>query len=309
MITVLLNPAAGVTKTGERLARVTELFAAAGADARIVMLPSGAHAADAAREAAAAGACAIVAGGGDGTVSAVASVVAGTNAALGVLPLGTLNHFAKDAGIPMDLEAAVATVLAGHIKAVDTGEVNGRTFLNNASIGIYPDIVVERERLRQLGRWKWTALAIATLRILRRYRRLVVRVAAGDGVEHARTAFVFVGNNEYQVDGLSLGARTRLDGGRLFAYLAPRVHTRELPTLLALALAGRARERQALESIEATALHVATPGLRRLRVALDGEVIVMRAPLQFRVRPGALRVIAPQADDKEQPARKSEVRS
>ena len=273
------------------------------------MLRSPAHAPAATREAIAAGATTIVAGGGDGTVSAIASELAGTTTPLGVLPLGTLNHFAKDLHIPQALDAAVATIAAGRIAAVDIGEVNGRTFVNNASIGIYPDIVVERERLRQLGRWKWTALAIATLRILRRYRRLVVRLAAGDGVEHARTAFVFVGNNEYQVDGLSLGARTRLDGGRLFAYLAPRVHTRELPTLLALALAGRARERQALESIEATALHVATPGLRRLRVALDGEVIVMRAPLQFRVRPGALRVIAPQADDKEQPARKSEVRS
>jgi len=311
VITVLLNPAAGVTKTGERLARVTELFAAAGADARIVMLPSGAHAADAAREAAAAGACAIVAGGGDGTVSAVASVVAGTNTALGVLPLGTLNHFAKDAGIPMDLEAAVATVLAGHIKAVDTGEVNGRTFLNNASIGIYPDIVVERERLRQLGHRKWIAFALASARILRRYRRLVVGLAtprpgsgqaprqgsgqAGDASERSRTAFLFVGNNEYHVDGLSLGARDRLDGGRLFAYLAPRVHTRELPKLLALALAGRVRERQGLESVAAEHLQVVTPGRRRLRVAVDGEVMVMRLPLVFRARPASLRVIVPGA--------------
>jgi len=267
------------------------------------MLPSGAHAPGAAREAAASGACAIVAGGGDGTVSAVASVVAGTNTALGVLPLGTLNHFARDSGIPMDLESAVATIAAGHIKTVDSGEVNGRTFVNNASIGIYPDIVVERERLRQLGHRKWIAFALASGRILRRYRRLVVRLAAprqgsgqaGDASERARTAFLFVGNNEYHVDGLSLGARDRLDGGRLFAYFAPRVHTRELPKLLALALAGRVRERQVLESVAAGQLHVVTPGRRRLRVAVDGEVIVMRMPLLFRARPASLRVIVPGA--------------
>jgi diacylglycerol kinase family enzyme len=296
-------------KTEEQRARVSELFAAAGVDARIVMLTSGAHAADAARDAAAAGACAIVAGGGDGTVNAVASVVAGTATALGVLPLGTLNHFAKDAGIPLDLEPAVATIIAGHIKKMDTGDVNGRTFVNNASIGIYPDIVVERERLRQLGYRKWIAFALASARHLRRYRRLVVRLAtprpgsgqaprpgseqAGDGSDRARTAFLFVGNNEYQVDGLSLGARDRLDGGRLFAYLAPRVHTRELPKLFALALTGRARERQALESFAAEELDVATPGRRRLRVAVDGEVIVMRVPLRFRARPASLRVIVP----------------
>ena len=282
---------------------MTELFAAADADAQVVLLPSGAHAPDAAREAHAAGACAIVAGGGDGTVNAVASVVAGTGTALGVLPLGTLNHFARDAGIPLDLEAAVATVVAGHIRAVDTGEVNGRTFVNNASIGIYPDIVVERERLRQLGHRKWIAFMLASARILRRYRRLVVRLAAprqgsgqaADASDRARTALLFVGNNEYHVDGLSLGARDRLDGGRLFAYLAPRVHTRELPKLLALALAGRARTRQQLESIAAEELDVATPGRRRLRVAVDGEVLVMRVPLHFRARPASLRVIVPAA--------------
>jgi diacylglycerol kinase family enzyme len=277
------------------------LFAAAGVEAQIVLLPSGAPAAAAARKAADAGACAIVAGGGDGTVSAVASVVVGTDRALGVLPLGTLNHFAKDAGIPLDLEAAVATIVAGHTKRVDTGEVNGQTFVNNASIGIYPDIVVERERLRQLGHRKWIALAIASARILRRYRRLVVRLAAprqgsgqaGDTTDRARTAFVFVGNNEYQVDGLSLGARDRLDGGQLFAYFAPRVHTRELPKLLALALAGRAREQNALESIAATELHVGTPGRRRLRVGVDGEVMLMRVPLHFFARPASLRVLVP----------------
>jgi diacylglycerol kinase family enzyme len=293
MITVLLNPAAGLTQTDDRFALVTQLFNAAGADAHIVRLQFGAQAPDATRSAIADGASAVVAGGGDGTVSSVASVLVGGNTPLGVLPLGTLNHFAKDAGIPQDLGDAVATVVAAHVTSVDVGEVNGRTFVNNSSIGVYPDIVVERETLRKQGYRKWIAFALATARILRRYRGLVVRVTADEATERARTAFVFIGNNEYEVDGLNLGARARLDGGQLVAYLAPRVHARDLPGLLALALAGRAKEGHALESFAATQLHIHTPGRRRLRVALDGEVTVMTRPLRYRTRPRSLRVIVP----------------
>jgi diacylglycerol kinase family enzyme len=273
---------------------VTQLFDAAGAETQIVVLASPSDTADAARRAVASGATAVVAGGGDGTVSSVASVLAGSPTPLGVLPLGTLNHFSKDAGIPQDLEAAVATVVAGHVTGVDVAEVNGVMFVNNASIGIYPDIVVEREQLRRQGYRKWTAFALATATILRRYRGLVVRLTADDATEHARTTFLFVGNNEYQVDGLNLGARARLDGGRLFAYFAPRVHARDLPKLLALALAGRAKKEHALESFSAANLHVETPRRRRLRVALDGEVIVLKRPLLFRTRPRSLRVIVPE---------------
>ena len=293
MIAVLLNPAAGVTETQDRFARVAQLFEAAGADAQIVQLQSGTEVPDAARSALSNGAAAVVAGGGDGTVSSVASILVGSNTPLGVLPLGTLNHFAKDAGIPQDLEGAVATVVAAHVTSVDVGEVNGRTFINNSSIGVYPDIVTERERLRTQGHRKWLAFALATGRIVRRYRGLIVRITAHDATARARTAFLFVGNNKYQIDGFNLGARARLDGGQLVAYLAPRVHARDLPKLLALALAGRAKHDHALESFAVTELHVDTPGRRRLRVALDGEVIVMTRPLRYRTRPRSLRVIVP----------------
>ena len=188
MIVVLLNPSSGVTATEDRPARVARLFDAAGADARIVELRSGAEASDAARSAIAHGAAAVVAGGGDGTVSSVASVLVDGTTPLGVLPLGTLNHFAKDAGIPLDLEAAVATVVAAHVTSVDVGEVNGRTFINNSSIGVYPDIVTEREKLRTQGYRKWLAFVVATARILRRYRGLVVRITADDASARVRSA-------------------------------------------------------------------------------------------------------------------------
>lgn len=105
----------------------------------------------------------VVAGGGDGTISTVASVLAGTDAVLGVLPLGTLNHFAKDLGLPLDLNEAVATIIEGHVAQVDIGELNGRTFINNSSLGLYPKLVSHRDAHQRLGRSKWWAFFRAML--------------------------------------------------------------------------------------------------------------------------------------------------
>ena len=292
MITVLLNPWAGTAGPSELPSRLTELFQAARLRARIVSPPTAAATVDTARAAAASGADVVVAAGGDGTVSSVASALAGSATPLGVLPLGTLNHFAKDAGIPLDLARAVQVIVERHVTRVDVGEVNGRTFVNNSSIGVYPDIVVQRDELRRQGHRKWTAFALATARTLRRYRGVTVRITADGSTETARTPFLFIGNNEYHVDGIRLGGRDRLDAGRLFAYLAPRLRSRDLPKLLALALFGRARAHEGLECFAAVELHVATRR-GRLRVALDGEVALMKTPLHYRVRPQALGVIVP----------------
>ena len=185
-------------------------------------------------------------GGGDGTVSAVAAALAGTSTPLGVLPLGTLNHFAKDAGIPLDLRKAVQTVAARHSKRVDVGRVNDRIFINNSSIGVYPSFVESRERLRPQGHSKWAALALATADVLRRESEVTIRLEGDARGFCTRTPFVFVGNNEYLAEGLKLGARTRLDAGRLYAYFAPPVRTRHLPRLFAQALFGLARREHAL---------------------------------------------------------------
>jgi YegS/Rv2252/BmrU family lipid kinase len=293
VISVILNTAAGRKQNGDMQARVTELFAAAGIPVRIVSLGSAADAADVARGAAAAGDDAVVAAGGDGTISTVASALAGSDMPLGVLPLGTLNHFARDAGIPLDLDKAVTAIAARRTIRVDVGEVNQRTFLNNSSIGIYPDIVMQRESLRRQGYWKWAALAVASATILKNHRGVVVKITTDNSDQTSRTPFLLVGNNQYQTEGIHLGGRSRLNGGRLSAYLAPRVHPRELPRLFALALAGRATETHIFESFAARELRVETPEKRSLRVALDGEVVVMATPLHYRVWPLALRLIVP----------------
>jgi diacylglycerol kinase family enzyme len=291
VIIVILNTSSGSNRIEDLPDHLAGLFKAAGAPAHIVPLSAPAEAPAAARSAVDRGADVVVAAGGDGTVNSVASVLVGSNVPLGVIPRGTLNHFARDAGIPVDLQRAVDTVAHGRVTRVDVGEVNGRVFLNNSSIGIYPSIVVEREALRHQGYWKWTAFAVATVRILRHYRGVVVRITAGESTHTARTPFLFVGNNQYRVEGRHLGARDRLDSGRLFAYLAPRVHARDLPKLLGRALIGR--EHDTLESFAAVMLRVDTPERRRLRVATDGEVVVMSTPLNYRVRPSALGVIVP----------------
>lgn len=295
VITILLNAKAGAGRGRELRAELAALFDAAKVQVHIVSPLSAAAAADAARAAVASGAAAVVAIGGDGTISGIAAALVGSDTALGVIPAGTLNHFAKDLGIPLDLPGAVSTIAAGHVTTVDVGAVNDRIFVNNSSIGIYPDIVLARDELRREGHRKWVAMLVATTKILRRYRGVAVRITGGTTTQSVRTPFLFIGNNEYQVGGPGLGARSSLAGGRLFAYLAPRLRPRDLPKLLAWALLGRAAAHGALESFAEPEFHVETPRHRRLRVALDGEVTHLDAPLRYRVLPRALKVIVPAA--------------
>jgi YegS/Rv2252/BmrU family lipid kinase len=292
-IAVILNVSAGTAHGHPQIEKaLRDLFQASGRDARIVVLQPGQDAKDAARDASRR-ASIVVAGGGDGTVSSVAAGIVDSPAALGVLPLGTLNHFARDLHIPDDLGQAVAIVAAGYVARVDVGRCNDRLFVNNSSIGVYPDIVEEREVLRREGHRKWPAMAIATLRVLRRYRGVTVHVDADGRQMTWRTPFVFVGNNEYATDGLRLGARARIDRGRLFVYLAPRARSRDLPILLVKALAGRVRHSATFEVVPATELTIVTRASRRIRVAIDGEVATMTTPLRYRTCPQALNVVMP----------------
>lgn len=291
-IVVIVN-ARGGTATKGIDTQLADLFRAAGRDVEIISLAAGESPIDAARSASAR-ASIVVAGGGDGTVSGVATGLFGSPAALGVLPLGTLNHFAKNLRLPHDLREAVAVVAAGHIGHVDVGQVNDRVFVNNSSIGIYPGIVEAREELRRQGYRKWPAMAIATLRVLRRYRGVTVSIMVDGRRRTWRTPFVFVGNNEYAIDGIRLGARARLDEGKLFVYLTPRLRARQLPVLLVKALLGRARRSGDFEIVPATELWIDVSKARHLRVAVDGELMRMRTPLHYRMCPKALPVVLPQ---------------
>jgi YegS/Rv2252/BmrU family lipid kinase len=277
--------------------RIVELFRMHGDEPHIVQPNDGDDIAAAAREAAAGSGQIVVAAGGDGTVSAVAAALAGTDKVLGVLPVGTLNHFAKDLRIPLDLEAAVRTIKEGTVAAVDVGEVNSRIFINNSSLGLYPQIVSRREAQQQrLARGKWPAFFWATIQALRRFPFLDLRIAFEGQEIFRRTAFLFVGNNEYEIAGFNLGSRACVNAGKLGLYLTHRTGRLGLFRLAFHALFGRVDQAKDFDVFRVTEARIETRR-RRLLVALDGEVEKMETPLHYRIRPAALRVLVPRGTE------------
>ncbi|MBL0426185.1 diacylglycerol/lipid kinase family protein [Ramlibacter alkalitolerans] len=290
---VVVNARSGSGCGPERAEELTALFAQAGLEAEVVM----AHDADALRAALerahSQGTRLVVAGGGDGTQAAVAASLAGTDSVQGVLPLGTLNHFAKDLGIPPKLEDAVRTIAQGRVLQVDVGEVNGHVFINNSSLGLYPEIVRERELQRMhLGKSKWRALASATLRATQRPHGLAVRIASEAEDQVRRTPFVFIGNNRYTMEGLDIGARESLQGGELALYMARRRGRLALLQLALRALFKRLDQAEDFEMVTGEAFVIGTHEAR-IRVATDGEIAMLATPLHYRIRRGALRVMVP----------------
>ena len=290
-VTCILNAAAGSRHMAAARQQLEQLFAGHDALARILIVRSGNEVAHHARQAAGGGRP-VVAGGGDGTVNAVASALAGTGAVLGVLPLGTLNHFAKDLGIPLDLPGAVRTILSGRVRDVDVGYVNGQMFLNNSSLGMYPQLVRDREAEQGRGHSKWVALTIAAVAALRHPRPVRVRLRLdGAATLDRRTPLLFVGNNRYSMDGVRMGGRLRLDAGQLWVCMAPEAGYCRLLGLAVRALAGRLHPDE-LDARDATEFWVETRR-RRVEVAWDGEVTTMATPLHYRIQPRALRVMVP----------------
>lgn len=292
VLTCILNDKAGSNSAAEARALIGQVAAERGWDARVLISSGGTDLNSLAAEARAVSGL-VVAGGGDGTIAGVAAALVGTDTPLGVLPMGTFNHFAKDLGIPLELEKAVQTLFTGKVVRVDVGEVNGRIFLNNSSIGFYPRIVQEREQ-RQ-GRSKWVAFAQAAARIIQQPHMLHVALDEAHSPRQSYdTPFVFIGNNRYALAGMAIGTRAILDGGKLWICAAPFAGRLTLIALALEVLLGLVRDGDlAAFETEQTDIHMHRD---HVQVATDGEVNVMRTPLHYRSRPGALRVVVPAAD-------------
>ena len=297
-IGVIVNRGAKRVRRGpeELAASLARLFEAHGADADIrIVDPNGLQAAceEVCRNV---GLEALVAVGGDGTVGCLAAQLIGRSIPLGVIAAGTLNHFARDAGIAEDPAEAVAVIARGHVRHIDAADVNGRVFLNNSSVGLYPMMVVERAAEGRLLRCsKRLAMGWASLKALRRFRadRLDLDID-GRRIE-IRTPLLFVGNNRYDLRLLSAGRRQRLDRHELCLY-APLVKTRlELLAVAARALFGLSTGKHFLSMTGIKELQVGAAG-RSARVAIDGETQIMALPLHYRTRPGAIRLIVPQEE-------------
>lgn len=235
----------------------------------------------------------VVVAGGDGTLGSAADALADSGVPLGILPMGTFNHFAKDLGIPIDLAAAAQVIVEGRTAAVDVAEVNGRTFVNNSSIGLYPVMVDLRDEIRSNRGWgKVRSVPLASWRVLRRFptRRLQIEV---DGQTwDRRSPFVFVGNNTYEVGPRGIGARTEISDGVLCCYVA-KAETRRRFVRLAIGAALRGPGRTPhLDAACAPEVTIDAHG-HRVLVAVDGEVDAIRGPLRYKSRPGALLVRVP----------------
>ena len=288
-VTVIVNRSSG--SAAAKTKDLAELLARAGFTDAPVEVEGGEIVAAATRAASAGRG--LVAAGGDGTVSTVAAVAVQTRATFGVIPLGTLNHFARDAGIPLDLDKAIATVAAGRTRPLDVGVMNDTIFVNNASLGLYPQLVWERQREQSRGRRKSIAFLVALARTLRRYRTVGVHMTVDNVVLVRRTPFVFIGNGEYRAEGVGLGTRASLNGGTLCVHLAPGVGRLEFLRLPLRALGGQLRTDAKFESFRACDIRIET-GYRRIDVALDGELHSYETPLHFSIRRAALNTFLPE---------------
>jgi diacylglycerol kinase family enzyme len=235
---------------------------------------------------------AIVVGGGDGTVNAAASVLAERSLPLGILPLGTFNHFARDLGLPLDLDSALDVIARGRTRRVDIGEVNGRVFVNNSSLGLYPQLVVEREHAQDRGLAKPLAAAIGLSRALWHLPSPWLRISAAGWESARRTPCLFVGNNFYAVEAPAVGRRADLDKGELCLYVVNRRSRLALLGLAIRAVMGRLDLTRDATLARLTEVEVSSPR-HRLRVAIDGESVRLPSPLRYRIRPRALEVLVP----------------
>jgi diacylglycerol kinase family enzyme len=235
----------------------------------------------------------LIVGGGDGTVAAAASALVGTSTLLGILPLGTLNHFARDLGIPSALEEAANLIAARTEKRVDVAEMNDRVFINNSAIGLYPLMVVDRDlQRRRLGRSKRLAMIVASLRTLVRFNHQRLTLTVNDQKAQIDTPLLFVGNNDYRIDLGAPGQRDSLEDGQLCVLVMRKKTRRGLIAASVRALLNRSRPDDMVRLDGVERLRVSS--LRsQLAVSLDGEVARVAPPLDYRIRKKALRVIAP----------------
>ena len=292
--TVLLNRGGGAVAADSEIAdKVSAALAAAKVDAKVELIEGG-DCAVRCKAIAERGDELLIVGGGDGTISAAASALVGTKTRLGILPLGTLNHFARDLGIPPELDKAAELIASGKDRRVDVAEMNERIFINNSAIGLYPLMVVDRDlQRRRLGRSKRLAMLVASVRTLARFnhQRLALTVNK-ERKARLDTPLLFVGNNNYRIDLGAAGQRDSIDAGELCVMVMRQKTRAGLIAASVRALFNRSRPDDMVYLDGVERLRVASHK-SQLAVSLDGEVVVSAPPLDYRIRKKALRVIAP----------------
>ena len=234
---------------------------------------------------------ALVAVGGDGTINTVAQAAHAMGCAMGVVPQGTFNYFARTHGIPSDPAEAVRLLLNCTPLPVQVAAVNDRVFLVNASLGLYPDLLEEREAYKaRFGRSRWVAFWAASATLLRAQSKLRLSIEQGAVTRELRTLTLFVGNNRLQLEQVGVHAENSSlhtnNVGQITAVMLRPIGTLAMIRLMLRGAMGTLGEAQSIEHFEFERMLVRPtlpPGRRGVKVAFDGEVARMRAPLNFRV--------------------------
>lgn len=295
IVELILNGRSGTLDKHALAGPIESFFAERGLRPRVHVAASGSDVPLLARQAAAGDAEIVVAGGGDGTIAAVAQHIAGTGKTFGIVPLGTFNYFAKNLGVPLDLNGALEVVAGAGRASVNVAEVNGQLFLNNSSIGLYPAVLVQRESTyRRFGRSQLAAYASVLLVLLQPPRLLNLTITADGHPLARRTPLLFIGINAFQMDSFGIPGGTCAADGRLTLYVT---HPIGAVGLLRLAVRALVRGLYGARQFEAVCADEILIGMRRrhIRVAMDGEIRVLATPLRYRMRREALRCAVPEA--------------
>jgi len=242
-----------------------------------------------------------VAVGGDGTINTVAQAALTQGCPLGVIPQGTFNLFARDHGIPQDAQEAARALVDAQALPVQVGRLNDRLFLVNGSLGLYPQLLQDREAFKeQLGRRRWVAVLAALVTVFKWGRQLTLEIELEGEHIAVRTPTLFVGNNRLQLERIGLEAQTvaRVGEGRLAAIVLQPIGTWAMLGLALRGAMGRLGEAEQVRSFAFRSVTIRRRGLRRIKVATDGEVHWMRPPLRFEVSPEPLLLMTPQPQDK-----------
>jgi YegS/Rv2252/BmrU family lipid kinase len=289
---VILNAASGPQELQKKVANLRAAFASRGVEPEVILAHDEIALREGAVKAFTDGYPLVVAAGGDGTVSAVAGAALSENGILGILPLGTLNHFARDLGIPLELEGAIDVLLQGQVIAVDAARVNGRVFINTSSLGLYAKWARYRDAERRRGRNKWVSFFHGIYEVMRRYSFFHAKVAVNGVEREFKTPLIFIGNNRYELKGMELGARKRLDEGTLSIGVATHSSRWGLVRLAWHVFLGKAAEHRDFDMYHAERITI-DASRKFLHVSLDGEVVTLIPPLRYEILPRALRVMRP----------------
>lgn len=269
---------------------------AAGLDIGAVLDGDASDIADLMRHAASLPVDAVVTAGGDGTIAAAAEALTGSGVALGPLPLGTMNLLAKDLGIPIDLDLAIAALGDAEMVAIDVGEVNGAKFLCNSMLGVPARLAERRERNRaNMGVIGWWKHVLASLKAMYRYPAMRIGLDVGTGSQTIRSKAIVVANNAYDEGFGQVLTRSRLDRGELSLYATRRLSIWPLLRLSTRMALGRWTHDADLETHSVRELTVSSRR-KLLRVMNDGETRLMPPPLRYRVLPQALMVLRPRRE-------------